>query len=63
MELSKEQVFLVNMFRPRSATQSTLVWHYNFFWNALKSNRLLYGTLATTVPLYNISTLCNRHKK
>jgi len=22
---------------------------------------MLFGTLATTVPLYNISTLCNRN--
>jgi len=24
---------------------------------------ILYGTLATKVPLYNIPTLCNRNKK
>jgi len=24
---------------------------------------MLYGTLATTAPFYNISTLCNRNKK
>jgi len=24
---------------------------------------MLYGTLATTVPFYNISTICNRNKK
>jgi len=24
---------------------------------------ILYGTLATTEPFYNISTLCNRNKK
>jgi len=24
---------------------------------------ILYGTLATIAPLYNISTLCNRNKK
>jgi len=23
----------------------------------------MFGTLATTVPLYNISTLCNKNKK
>jgi len=24
---------------------------------------ILYGTLATTIPFYNTSTLCNRNKK
>ena len=36
--------------------QSTLLWHHSSFCNDLQKS---YGTLAATVPLYNISTLCN----
>jgi len=55
----------------RGATQKSKNTHFfaiyasvtsQFFLERL-AKVILYGTLATTVPFYNISTLCNRNKK